>query len=87
MQTLIVRENFKDMDKLNNLAKEAFPPEEYLSPNDIINKMKDLELYALYDNDLFVGYMVIKSIKNMAYLFFLAKFEVKRLWKTGFRRI
>lgn len=30
MQILIVKENFKDMDKLNKLAKEAFPLEEYL---------------------------------------------------------
>lgn len=71
MQTIIVKENFKDMDKLNNLAKEAFPTGEYFPPEDTI-KIKNSNLYALYDNDLFIGYMAIKTFKNMAYLFFLA---------------
>lgn len=71
MQILIVKENFKDMDKLNKLAKEAFLPEEYLPP-DYIVKMEDFKLYALYDNNLFVCLMAIKTLKNMAYLFYLA---------------
>lgn len=59
------------MDKLNNLAKEAFPPEEYFPPEKII-KIEDFKLYALYNGRLFVGFFVAKTLKNMAYLFYLA---------------
>lgn len=46
MQILIVKENFKDMNKLNKLAKEAFLPEEYL-PQITLSKWKILN-YTLY---------------------------------------
>ncbi len=62
------------MDALNALAKEAFPPEEYLAPNELL-KMQEkigLDFWALYDGAEFVGYMVVVTHQQMAYLFFLA---------------
>lgn len=71
MKIIIVKDNFKDMNKLNKLVKEAFPPEEYISPDDII-KLGNMKLYALYDSNLLIGLMAIKTFKNMVFLFYLA---------------
>lgn len=74
MQTKLITNNFKDLKLVEELAKEAFPPEEYLAPAKIIemNKKGEVEFLALYDNDLFVGFMVVSVFKNLVYLFFLA---------------
>lgn len=66
---------FDDMKALEELSKEAFPPEEYLSPNTILEMTqndKGMKFLALYDKDNFIGYAVVKLHKTMAYLFFLA---------------
>ena len=60
LRTIAVTKDFSDIEKVNLLAKEAFPPEEYLSPDTMI------------DEDTFVGFMAVKTHKNMSYLFFLA---------------
>lgn len=70
-----INNNFKNMDELEVLSKDAFPPEEYLSPNKIIKMAqndKDIKFLALYNKDNFIGYTVIKLYKTIAYLFFLA---------------
>ena len=61
------------LDKVNNLAKEAFPPEEYLEPTKIIEMAKadNFDFLALKDKDTFVGFMVVLTSKDLAYLFFL----------------
>lgn len=61
-------------DKVNILAKEAFPPEEYLDPIELVkmSKDKDFDYLALLDDKTFVGYMAIQIYKDLVYLFFLA---------------
>ena len=62
------------LDKVNNLAKEAFPPEEYLEPAKIIEMAKadNFDFLALKDKDTFVVFMVVLTYEDLAYLFFLA---------------
>ncbi len=61
-------------EKLNILAKEAFPPKEYLAPSSLIEmaNVDDFNFNALIDNNKFIGFMVTKIHKNLCYLFFLA---------------
>lgn len=69
-----ITSGFIEMDKLNALAMEAFPPEEYLAPTELIKMQTQspLDFWALYDNDSFVGFMTVVTFQQMAYLFFLA---------------
>lgn len=62
------------LDKVNNLTKETFPPEEYLEPATIIEMAKadNFDFLALKDKDTFVGFMVVLTYEDLAYLFFLA---------------
>ena len=66
--------DFCDLEKVEKLAKEAFPPEEYLAPAALIEmaQSKALDFWALYDKECFVGFMVIKIYKKLSYLFVLA---------------
>lgn len=61
-------------EQVNALAKEAFPPEEYLAPTELVKMAQsdDFDFLALLDEDTFVGFMVVMLYENMAYLFFLA---------------
>ena len=61
-------------DQVNALAKEAFPPEEYLAPSELTKMAEadDFDFLALLDGDIFVGFMVVMLYEEMAYLFFLA---------------
>ena len=56
------------------LAKEAFPPEEYLAPSELAKMAEEdgFDFLALTDHDAFVGFMAVKIYREMAYLFFLA---------------
>ena len=60
--------------QINFLAKEAFPPEEYLAPDELVElSMADsFDFLALTDDETFIGFMVVQTHKNLAYLFFLA---------------
>lgn len=60
--------------QINSLAKEAFPPEEYLAPDKLVEmSMTDLlDFLALTDDDAFIGFMVVQTHENLSYLFFLA---------------
>ncbi len=62
------------MEKLNALALEAFPPEEYRAPAELIAMQEKipLDFWALYDGDSFVGFMAVVTHARLAYLFFLA---------------
>lgn len=61
-------------EPVNTLAKEAFPPEEYLAPSELVKMAQsdNFDFLALLDEDTFVGFMVVMLYENMAYLFFLA---------------
>lgn len=56
------------------LALEAFPPEEYLPPEKLVDMARadSFDFWALMDEDRFVGFMVVQIHGRMAYLFFLA---------------
>ena len=60
--------------QVNSLAKEAFPPEEYLAPETLVemSKADNFDFFALTDRDTFIGFMVVQTHKDLAYLFFLA---------------
>ena len=74
LKALPITGQFSDMDQVNALALEAFPPEEYLAPSQMIDMARedDFDFWALYDNDLFVGFMTVKRYQRITYLFFLA---------------
>lgn len=74
MELRKVTSDYADMNRLEELALEAFPPEEYLAPVQILEMSlkTDLDFWGLYDNDSFIGFCVIVRYADMAYLFFLA---------------
>lgn len=74
LRTIKITEQFADIDKVNALALEAFPPEEYLAPSEMICMAQEagFDFWALYDNDMYVGFMTVKTYKHITYLFFLA---------------
>lgn len=56
------------------LAREAFPPEEYLAPEKIAEMAEGeaFDFLVLMDEETFVGFMVVQTYEDLAYLFFLA---------------
>ncbi len=74
LRTMPVDERFSELEKVEALALEAFPPKEYLAPGELIRMAAEdgFDFLALYDDDVFVGFMVVMTHKTMAYLFFLA---------------
>jgi len=74
LNTIAITKDFADIEKVNLLASEAFPPEEYLAPSKLIEMAKDenFDFLALYDGDIFVGFMTVMRYKTLTYLFFLA---------------
>lgn len=67
-------------NEINDLAKEAFPPEEYLAPARLYEMSKDDDFDFLFVSDGadFVGFTVVQTYGKLAYLFFLAIDEKKR---------
>lgn len=61
-------------NEINALAKEAFPPEEYLEPAKLTEMAKadNFDFLVLKDGEAFVGFMVVLTYESLAYLFFLA---------------
>jgi len=84
-----INKNFFDLNRVEILAKEAFPSEEYLAPSKLIEMSKEagFNFLAVYDNDKFAGFVVVKLYKVMAYLFFLAVDEKMRGQGYGSRII
>ncbi len=71
------------------LAKEAFPPEEYLAPEKLVEMAKadNFDFLALKDGDSFVGFMVVMIYADLSYLFFLAIDPSRRSSGYGSRAI
>lgn len=69
-----ITEHNRFWNEINNLAKEAFPPEEYLAPTDLVkmSRADNFDFLLLTDDEQFVGFMVVQTYKDLAYLFFLA---------------
>lgn len=74
LKVVEITENFSDIDKVNALAIEAFPQEEYLPPSELIemSKAEGFDFLALYYDDKFVGFMAVMTHEMIVYLFFLA---------------
>ncbi len=74
MHTVKITKDFKDIKAVEELAKEAFPPEEYLAPEKLLKMSErgEVDFLALYDGATFVGFTVISLYEDMCYLFFLA---------------
>ena len=49
--------------QINSLAKEAFPPEEYLAPDKLVemSEAENFDFLALADEGDFVGFMVVQT--------------------------
>lgn len=74
LNTQPITENSPHWAAVNALAVEAFPPEEYLAPATLVEMAKDesFDFLALLDEEVFVGFMVVQTHNDLAYLFFLA---------------
>lgn len=74
LTTEIITPEHRFLDKINALALEAFPPEEYLSPKELIKMAQsdNFDFFALIDDENFVGFFAVQTHKDIAYLFFLA---------------
>ncbi len=74
MHTIKITKDFKDLPYIEQLAKEAFPPKEYLAPSKLIEMAEggEVDFFGLYDADTFVGFAVISIFEELSYLFFLA---------------
>ena len=74
LKTEYITEHNRFWSEINNLAKEAFPPEEYLAPIELVrmSKANNFDFLLLTDDEQFVGFMVVQTHNNLAYLFFLA---------------
>jgi len=74
LKTVPVTKDLADYEKIEKLAKEAFPPKEYLAPSVLVKMAKspDFDFLALYDEERFAGYIAVRRFKEMTYLFFLA---------------
>lgn len=72
--------DFEDMAEFIELNDEAFPPEERISISSMLEiaKSKYIDLSAVYDGDVFIGYYLIAREKPCAYLFFFAISEKHR---------
>lgn len=74
LNTEAVTRQSRFLARVNALAREAFPPEEYLDPGELIKMARadNFDFLALLDEAEFVGFMVVQTYEDMAYLFFLA---------------
>lgn len=69
-----ITENSCRLERVERLAREAFPPEEYLPPRKLIEMAasENFDFWAMTDGGEFVGFMVVMVYESLAYLFFLA---------------
>lgn len=84
-----ITENSHFWSEVNALAKEAFPPQEYLAPSKLVEMAKadNFDFLALTDDNFFVGFMVVQTYQDLAYLFFLAIVPTCRSKGYGSRAI
>lgn len=66
--------DFPDLEKVEALAHEAYPPAEYLAPAKLIElaQSDDFDFLAVYDGARFVGFVALQNRDAMVYLYFLA---------------
>lgn len=69
-----VNRSFSESERLNDMMKRQFPPEEYLSLDNqlALQDLGDIEIWALYDLTELAGFTTLRTTDEMAYLFFLS---------------
>lgn len=69
-----IRDDSAFLNAVEALAREAFPPEEYLATEALIDmaRAEDFDFSALFAGEQFVGFTVIKLYEELYYLLFLA---------------
>ncbi len=74
LHTKKVTADFKDIKLLKQINDEAFPEEEHIPVEELLQMVHDkkLEIHAVYDLDCLVGFFVIVLYRPVAYVFFLA---------------
>lgn len=74
LRTEPITVNCNVWNEVNSLALEAFPPGEYLPPEKLVEMAEggNYHFLALFDEDRFIGFMLILLYGSMSYLFFLA---------------
>lgn len=70
MDLIKVDNNFKDKEKLYSVNDEAFPDEERISSEKLINFCLNLncDFWSIYDDE-FAGFYQIKNLKSLIYGF------------------
>lgn len=74
MKLVKIMENGPFWNEVSALALEAFPPEEYLPPEKLVEMAREetFDFWALTEGETFLGFMAVMTGYGMAYLFFLA---------------
>lgn len=74
LSTEPITKNGRFWNEVNTLAKETFPPQEYLAPSKLVEMAEadDFDFLALTENSSFVEFIAVRIDQNLAYLFFLA---------------
>ncbi|MBP5473865.1 MAG: GNAT family N-acetyltransferase [Bacteroidales bacterium] len=74
LSVIPITEEFQNLDKVDSLAKEAFPPIEYPGLQKVMemSKLYNADFLSIYDKADFVGFITVLKYKNLAYLYFLA---------------
>lgn len=72
--------NFKDLEKIDRLNKEAFPEQERIELEAILEFVENghMDCLAFYDKDEFVGFMTVMCSENLVYVSFFAIEPTKR---------
>lgn len=72
--SLEVREGVADFSAFDTVNREAFPQEEFIATEEIacMHEEGRADVVSFYDEEEFVGFAVIVTNEDFAYLFFLA---------------
>lgn len=75
-----VTSDFEDINALERLNNEAFPAEERMEIDEMMQLIsrRIIEVTAVYDDSTFVGFYALSVRKPTAYVFFLAIDSSKR---------
>lgn len=80
LQGRSILDHFNDYEAFDKLNCEAFPPEERIETAKLMRMAGkgELDITALYDGDVFVGFISLVVEAPTAYIFFLAVDKEKR---------
>ncbi len=69
-----VTSDFEDMEVLTKLNQEAFPQEERMEIDEMLQLVEErrLKMSAVYEEDVFIGFYTLHVRGPVAYLFFIA---------------